>query len=63
MRLASPAPGTLWRERASTDDRSRPFTIDGHVILEGTIFGVTYTVSTMMSDTSRIPSASCRRGG
>ncbi|KAI1325102.1 cytochrome P450 [Xylariaceae sp. FL0255] len=40
MRLAPPAPGTLWRERASSDDRSRPFTIDGHAIPEGTIFGV-----------------------
>ncbi|KAI1276490.1 cytochrome P450 [Xylaria sp. FL0933] len=40
LRLAPPAPGTLWRERASTDDRRQPFIIDGHVIPDGTIFGV-----------------------
>ncbi|RYP21499.1 hypothetical protein DL766_007916 [Monosporascus sp. MC13-8B] len=40
LRMAPPGPGTMWRERSSKDDRSRPFLIDGDVIPEGTIFGV-----------------------
>ncbi|KAI0158138.1 cytochrome P450 [Xylariaceae sp. FL1272] len=45
LRLAPPGPGAMWRERASTDDRRQPLIIDGHVIPEGTLFGVSiYTL-------------------
>lgn len=40
LRMAPPGPGTMWRERSSTDDQSQPLAIDGHVIPEGTLFGV-----------------------
>ncbi|KAH9883545.1 cytochrome P450 [Xylariomycetidae sp. FL2044] len=41
LRMAPPAPGTLWREKSSSDDdANQPLIIDGHVIPKGTMFGV-----------------------
>lgn len=39
LRLAPPAPGTLWR-RARSNSSSQPLIIDGHVIPSGVEFGV-----------------------
>ncbi|KAI0397596.1 cytochrome P450 [Xylariaceae sp. FL0594] len=43
LRMAPPAPGTMWRERCSPaddDQPHQPLIIDGHEIPDGTLFGV-----------------------
>ncbi|KAI1407443.1 cytochrome P450 [Hypoxylon sp. FL1857] len=40
LRLCPPVPGTLWRELSKTDDGTKPFIVDGHIIPRGTYVGV-----------------------
>lgn len=40
LRMSPPVPGTLWRERSSTDDGLESVTVDGHNIPKGIQVGV-----------------------
>ncbi|KAI1858056.1 uncharacterized protein JN550_012878 [Neoarthrinium moseri] len=40
LRISPPVPGTLWRERASSDNDPRPIIVEGHEIPKGIHVGV-----------------------